>query len=157
MVAREARDSSSWQPYTGIHLSIHADFVVGAGISGGLCKCILQYSVGCGCLSVLGILAFGSKVLMYHVYIINIYSCTSIIVWECILICMCMVTLLSMWFCVFICVYMYSCMCLLNCIFIDCLYYWSLLTMHYCFLWICSADFGIKQLELQLEMPLCSL
>ena len=123
----------------------------GAGISGGLCNCIPQYSVGCRCLSVLGMPASGSKVLMYHVYIINIYSCSSIIVWGRTLICMCMVTLLSMRFCVFICVYMYSCMYLLNCIFIDCLYYWSLLTMYYCFLWICSENFGIKQLELELE------
>ena len=48
---------------------------------------------------------------------------------------------------------MYSCMYLLNCIFIDCLYYWSLLTMYYGFLRICSAIFGIKQLELKLEQP----
>ena len=82
---------------------------------------------------------------------IYIYIQYIIIVWECTLMCMCMVTLLSMRFYVFICVYMYSCMYLLNCIFIDCLYYWSLLTMYYCFLWICSANFGIKQLELHLR------
>ena len=108
--------------------------------------------MGCGCLSVLGMHASGSNVLMYHAYIINIYSCASIIVWGCTLICMCMVTLLFMRFCVLICVYMYSCMYLFNCIFIDCLYYWSLLTMYCCFLWICSANFGIKQLELELEL-----
>ena len=124
---------------------------MGPGISGGLCNCIPQYSVGCSCLSVLGMPASGDKVLVYHVYI-NIYSCISIIVWECTLMCMRMVTLLSMRFCVFICVYMYSFMYLLNCIFIDCLYYWSLLTIYYCFLWICSANFGIKQLELELEL-----
>ena len=65
-----------------------------------------------------------------------------------------MVTLLSMRFCAFICVYMYSCMYLLNCIFIDCLYYWSLLTMYYCVLWICSAHFGINNLNLDLNLNL---
>ena len=124
----------------------------GVGISGGLCNWIPQYSVGCGCLSVLGMPASGSKVLLYHVYIIDIYSYTSIIVLGCTLVCMCMVTLLYMRCCVLIYVYMYSCMYLLNCIFIDCLYYWSLLTMYYCFLWICSANFGIKQLELEHEL-----
>ena len=68
---------------------------------------------------------------------------TSIVVWECSLMCMCMVTLLSMRFCVFICVY--SCMYLLNCILIDCLYYWSL--VDYVSVVIVSREFALQILE----------
>ena len=54
--------------------------------------------------------------------------------------------------CIHLCIIycMFSCIYLLNCIFIDCLSCWSLLTMYYYFLWICSANFGIKQMELEL-------
>ena len=59
--------------------------LTGAGISGGLCNCIPQYSVGCGCLSVLGMPAFGSKVLMYHVYISLIFIHVLVLLCESVL------------------------------------------------------------------------
>ena len=80
---------------------------------------ILWVAVACPCSGCLHLVAKSSHIM--YIYIINIYSCTSIIVWECILMCMCMVTSLSMRFCVFICVYMY--------VFTQLYFYWLLVLL----------------------------
>ena len=122
-------------------------FICGLCCRGGYLRrvyVIASHSILWDAVSVLGMPATGDKVLIYHAYIIIIYSCTSINVRECTWMCMCMVTLMFTGFCVFISVYMYSCMYLLNCIVIDCLYYmyWSLLTTYHSCLWIYSANFN---------------